>query len=138
MSAGGGDVGFGDNFVDPLPWEAGAVREQEVGAFRLDRSDPYWTLLRSNDGRDSWEKQYRFEDRACVLGDFEPGCTFHQSAESHFAQATVCSLARPGGRVTLRPDQLIETRHGEKATTPITNTGQWRSVLSDRFDIELE
>ena len=132
------DVGFGDNFIDPLRWQEGTVQEQEVGAFRLDRADPCWHLLRSDDGRETYQKQYRFEPRAHALSDFEPGCTYHQSEESHFTTATVCSLARPDGRITLRPDRLIETRQGKKSETPITSTGQWRSVLSDRFGIELE
>ena len=132
------DVGFGDHFVDPLRWEESTVQEQEVGGFRLDRSDPYWILLRSNDGEGTYEKQYRFEVRVHALADFEPGCTYHQSDESHFTNATVCSLARPGGRITLRPDRLIETADGEKSETPITDPGHWRSVLRDRFGIELE
>ena len=132
------DVGFGDNFVDPLRWEEGTVQEQDVGAFRLDRADPYWILLRSGDGRDGFEKEYRFEARGYQLGDFEPGCTYHQSDRSHFSATTVCSLARPDGRVTLRPDRLIETVGGERSTTPITGPGSWRSVLSNRFGIELE
>ncbi len=131
------DVGFGDHFVDPLRWEEGTVQEQEVGAFRLERADPYWILSRSGDD-DAYDKQYRFAARAHALADFEPGCTFHQSDASHFTNATVCSLARPGGRVTLRPDRLIETAGGDKSETPITDPRHWRSVLRDRFGIELE
>lgn len=130
------DVGFGDNFIDPLRWVESAVQQQEVGAFRLDRSEPHWILMRSADPAGAYEKQYRFEARHHALTDFEPGCTFHQSAESHFSEATLCSLARLHGRITLRPERLIEAEGGERTETPISSADQWRSTLRDRFGIE--
>ena len=132
------DVGFGDNYLDPLRWVEGRVQEQSVGDFRGDRSPPHGITLRAPSGGDRFEPQYRFEDRAHALADFGPGCRYHQTPESHFSQGTVCSLARPDGRITLRSDRLIETRDGQRRETAVAGEAEWRALLAERFGIVLD
>ena len=131
------DVGFGDNFVDPLRLQQGLVQEQDVGAFRLDRDGPYWILMRKNTDQSDFTAQYRFMPKEYALADFQPGCDYHQSPASHFTKATVCSLARPEGRITLRSDRLIRTENGVKTESAIDNQDHWRAALREHFAIVL-
>jgi len=104
------DVGFGDNFDEPLPFVTATDLEDPAGTFRIDeRADGAFDLLQ--DG----EPQHRFWPTPRALGDFAPGCEFHQtSPESHFTSGPVCTRRTPSGRVTLRRRQLIVTLGDER------------------------
>ena len=132
------DVGFGDNFLDPIPLDAGRVSAQSIGDFRLTRDDPHWILERRNEGEEAFVAQYRFTNRAYELANFEPGCTYHQSEASHFTRGTICSLATPYGRVTLKETELLITRAGEKTRHPIADATAWNDALVEHFGITLD
>jgi arylamine N-acetyltransferase len=61
------------------------------------------------------EPQYRFDLTPRDLPDYEATCRYHQtSPESHFTRNTVCSLATPTGRVTIRGRTMIVTSDGHR------------------------
>lgn len=132
------DVGFGDNFLDPLRLIDGVVDEQAIGTFRLVRQPDYWVLERRNESESEFTPQYRFVDQPHALADFQPGCTFHQSPESHFSHGTICSLATASGRKTLRSDRLIVTSPSGKTVTPVEDESAWKEALMRHFGVILD
>jgi N-hydroxyarylamine O-acetyltransferase len=126
------DVGFGDNFRLPLRLDRRDDQVDDAGTFRIvDAGPAELDLLR--DG----QPQYRFDLTPRELPDYEPTCRYHQtSPESHFTHNTVCSLATPTGRVTIRGRTMIVTndRHREEHT--LTDS-ELLDAYSRHFGIEL-
>jgi N-hydroxyarylamine O-acetyltransferase len=127
------DVGFGDSFRLPLRLEVDRDQADAVGVFRLvDAGAGELDLLR--DG----EPQYRFDLTPRDLADYRGTCSFHEtSPESHFTRDTVCSLATPDGRVTIRGDTLIQTRDGERSERTLGPV-ELRDTYRQRFGIDLD
>lgn len=125
------DVGFGDNFLHPIPLDAKAD-----GEYRLKRDpdkDDVWILVKGD------EVKYRFTLAPRALADYVSACTYQQtSEESTFTQRVVTTRATPGGRLTLTRERLIEHRGADKTETLIANDTEWRSALEEHFDIVLE
>jgi N-hydroxyarylamine O-acetyltransferase len=132
------DVGVGDGFLDPLRLAVGLEQEQENGVYRLEEAGGESVLWRRTKARGEFEAQYRFSPEPHELADFAGMCRYHQtSPDSHFTRQRVCSLATPDGRITLRDDRLIVTRHGERSEQPVPDDAAYRAVLLERFGIEL-
>jgi N-hydroxyarylamine O-acetyltransferase len=132
------DVGFGDSFREPLRLDDPNVQLQNHGAYRLTRDGEQWTLLaRSSDNE--WKPQYVFTLRPYQLADFVGMCHYHQtSAESHFTQKRVCSLATPAGRVTLSDMRLIITQGGERQERMLANQEEYAKALREYFGFKLD
>jgi N-hydroxyarylamine O-acetyltransferase len=125
------DVGFGDCFDAPLPLTPGIERHDSNGTFRLEPVDAEWTDLVGGAG-----PQYRFRGAARPLGDFAPGCAFHQSPASHFTQNTIGSLRTASGRVTVRGLTLVRTVDGERRQEAI-DPAELGAVLHAELGIDL-
>lgn len=104
------DVGFGDNFVQPLRLHAGGDQIDDAGTFRLEPAgEDELDLLR--DGR----PQYRFDLTPRALADYGGTCSHHQtSPASHFTRGTVCSMLTSEGRMTIAGRTLITTTAGDR------------------------
>ncbi len=127
------DVGFGDNFLEPLMLAPGIEQTDPSGAFTIVEHDDGWRDLR-RDGR----TQYRFSLEPRLLGDFATACRYHQtSPDSHFTHAPVCTLPTLSGRVTISGSTLIETRDGERTETELSDT-ELLAAYRDRFGIGLD
>jgi N-hydroxyarylamine O-acetyltransferase len=132
------DVGFGEGFMDPVPFEVGREDEQDTGTYRIDTDDGQYVLWRRGRGAVAFEAQYRFPPDAYELADFEAMCRFHQtSPASSFTRQRVCTLARPDGRITLTEGGLIVTRDGRRSEQPVENDAAYRAALREHFGIEL-
>ena len=95
------DVGFGDNFVEPLRLVNQIQQEDVAGSFRLIDTGEHWRLERRHKDQ-RWRVQYEFSLRPHQLSEFADMCHYHQtSPNSRFTQERLCTLATPGGRVTL-------------------------------------
>lgn len=145
------DVGFGDSFVEPLPfvlddiheergWEYQIKREGERNVLRRRRS----AVDRDNDGRDDgernnhWKPQYQFTLTPRQLPDYKPMCIFHQTSPlSHFTQNRICSRATPTGRVTLTGSSIIVTQNGTRNETPVGSPAEFERLLKQQFGIAL-
>ncbi|MET0325623.1 MAG: arylamine N-acetyltransferase [Ilumatobacteraceae bacterium] len=125
------DVGFGDSFDAPIPLTFGVDHVDSNGVVRLERVDDGWIDLCGTDG-----PVYRAALAARPLGDFAPGCAFHQSPESHFTKNTICSIRTATGRVTLRGLTLVRTVDGERRQETITGY-DLVDVLAAEFGVHL-
>jgi N-hydroxyarylamine O-acetyltransferase len=132
------DVGFGDGFLEPLPFAVGEEREQANGAYRLDRHGEDVVLRRRASAGGPFESQYRFALQAHQLAEFEGMCRYHQtSPDSHFTRQRVCSRATPEGRITLTETDLITTSHGVRTEEPVEDDAAYRTTLRERFGIDV-
>jgi N-hydroxyarylamine O-acetyltransferase len=127
------DVGFGDHALLPLVLDDRGPQADPAGEFRvIEAADGDLDVIK--DGR----PQYRIEMRPRRWADFEPLCWWHQtSPRSHFTQAPVCSLALPGGRVTLNDRRLIRTLDGVRTETTLATDGEVLAAYRDNFEIVL-
>jgi N-hydroxyarylamine O-acetyltransferase len=132
------DVGFGENFKQPLDLDAGDAQIQGSKAYRILRKDGFH-ILQERSGAGRWNDSYRFSLRPRELGEFEGMCRHHQtSPESHFTRNRLCSLATPSGRKTLSGLRLIETgRNGKRRERALADEGEHRRLLRDMFGVRL-
>lgn len=132
------DVGFGEGFMEPVPFEVGREDLQDTGAYRVDTDDGQYVLWRRPPGAEAFAAQYRFPPDGHALTDFEAMCRYHQtSPASSFPRQRVCSLALPDGRVTLTDASLIITREGRRSEQPIEDDAAYRTALREHFGIEV-
>jgi N-hydroxyarylamine O-acetyltransferase len=122
------DVGFGDNFLQPLRLITDIERPDPVGTFRFTQAGERWRLqVRQPDG--SWRLLYDFSLQPRQLFEFAGMCQYHQtSSKSHFTRNRICSLATPIGRVTLSGIGLITTSNGRKEETLLSTDTEWHSA----------
>ena len=129
------DVGFGENFVEPLMLDNDLEQHQSEGTYRIRERDGLWTVeqLQSDD---VWKREYSFGLRAREPQEFAARCHFHQtSPESHFTQKRLCTLATPTGRITLSDLKLIVTENGVRQEQLLASEEEWREVLRERFGV---
>jgi len=128
------DVGFGRFCRYPLRLDVRDDQDDPEGTFRIEET-PEGDLDVTMDG----EPQYRLEPRPRALTDFVFGCWWHQtSPESHFTRNMVCSLAVPGGRITLSGRTLIETSGGARHERELTGDADVLAAYRERFGVTLD
>ena len=131
------DVGFGDSFTEPLRLADDLAQRQDGTAYRIVPEGTDRRLQRLEDG--AWNPQYQFALATFQLSDFAGGCEYHQtSADSVFTRRRICSLATPGGRVTLSDMKLIITEGKLRTETLLTSDAQHATALHDYFNIILD
>ena len=129
------DVGFGESFLNPIPFHAGGTETSNAHCYFLAQHSHEWQLMRSD--KDGEVALYRFRDVPRQLSDYEGMCEFHQiSAESHFTQNRVCTRATPTGRVTLSGMRLIETQAGVRTERQLRGELEVRRCLHNHFGID--
>jgi N-hydroxyarylamine O-acetyltransferase len=129
------DVGFGDSFVEPLLLDETGEQIREGRAYRISRSMDDLLLERRED--ELWRPQYRFTLRPYRLADFAEMCIYHQtSPDSPFTRKRVCTLATPGGRITLSEDRLIITGDGERSEQRLVDEAEHATALREYFGVE--
>jgi N-hydroxyarylamine O-acetyltransferase len=129
------DVGFGDGFQLPLRINGAARQEEDERAFFITVDGDYRVLLRS-DADGAWQPQYQFTLASRELSDFAERSLFHQtSPESHFTQNRICTLATPGGRITLSGMRLIVTAGEHRGERVLSGPAEAATVLRDRFGV---
>jgi len=134
------DVGFGDCFLEPLRFEPGMEQPQNGRIYRLtSRLTPIeraFDLEVTVEGK--WKKEYAFTLEPRELSEFAGMCRYHQtSPDSHFTRQRICSLATPGGRITLSDEKLIETHEGSRQETLLSGDEEWREKLRELFGVVL-
>jgi N-hydroxyarylamine O-acetyltransferase len=130
------DVGFGDNFLEPLRLLSKLKQPQAGNVYRL--SDVNDVLHLESRIKDQWKGQYSFSLQPRQLSEFSGMCHYHQtSPESYFTRQRICSLATSAGRVTLSDLNLIETREGRKDERALAGEEEWRAALQERFAVKL-
>jgi N-hydroxyarylamine O-acetyltransferase len=131
------DVGFGDNFVEPVRLTDEPQADGDR-SFQVLTDGEYRVLQRRDDDDDDWSAQYRFTLTPHELADFAGMCHYHQSStDSHFTRNRVCSRLTPTGRISLTDTRLIFTANGERHETPLANESAFNEALHKHFDIVL-
>ena len=132
------DVGWGDTFRHPLRLQEDGEQVQHAGTYWLEPQAGY-RLLWQRDSGGQVERQYRFSLRSHSFREFEPMCRYHQtSPDSLFTRKRLCTLAKPGGRITLDAARLITTVHGRREERLVQDEAEYRQILWTQFGIHLD
>ncbi len=134
------DVGFGDSFQQPLRLNDLDEQVEDEKSYRLASEDGHYTLFErlADSPADEAAPQYRFRLTPHDLSDFEPMCRYHQtSADSHFTQKRICSLATPQGRISLSDLRLIVRQGGQRVETLLAAESDFSVALKQHFGIVL-
>lgn len=133
------DVGFGDNFLEPLKLEENIVQKDIKGHYKITRveNDKY-QLLKSLDGL-AYSLEYTFTLKERNLNDFRERCLyFETSPDSRFRRNRMCSLEKENGRVSLKDDKLIITENGKRVEKKVKNEGEFLSHLKEIFNMIID
>lgn len=132
------DIGFGDNFLEPIKFEVDTAQKDLKGYFKIvgDKGD-FYQLLKSVHGSEySLEYTFTLEERS--LDEFKERCSFFEtSPHSRFKRNRLCSLEKENGRVSLKDDKLIITENGERIEKEIKNLSEFLSNLKQFFNITI-
>jgi len=130
------DVGFGDNFIEPLKLELDTVQKNPNGYYKIEKYDEeYYKLMKSQDGIE-FSDEYIFTLKERNWEDFIEMNKYHQtSSESHFTKNKVCTIAKPNGRITLTNTKLIITENGKRQETEIKDEKEFNEKLFEYFEI---
>jgi len=132
------DVGFGDSFREPLRLDLRGEQDQYGESYRIVDAEGQHLIVERRQS-ESWKPQYRFTLDPYRLDDFAEMCRYHQtSPESPFTRKRVCTLATPGGRITVTGMRMIVTDRGEKQEREFESHEEWLAALRTHFGIELE
>ena len=132
------DVGFGDNFLEPIRLKMDMKQKDHAGYFII--KTHHSTNLRLDASKDDVEysPKYLFTLVERQLEDYTEMCEYHQtSPESSFTWERVCTIATENGRITLRNQSLIETVNGHKTVRQIKDEKEYTQILRERFQIEI-
>ena len=131
------DVGFGDCFIEPLPFETTSEQLQRGNSYRI-RSDAERFVLQSSTNGGDWKAQYRFTLQPYQYSDYEDMCRYHQtSPDSHFTRKRIVSRLTPGGRISLSDMRLIVTEGGVRSERDVLSDHEYSQILRDDFGIAI-
>ncbi len=132
------DVGFGDNFIEPLIFELDLVQENLNGFYKIVKYDEeYFKLMRSPNGIE-FSDEYIFSLKERKWEEFEGMNEYHQtSPESHFTRGKICSIATENGRISLSGNKLTLTENGNKQEFEIKDELEFNEKLFEHFRIRL-
>ena len=133
------DVGFGDNFLEPLLLEPGFEQHQIGRIYRLSEADGRFAVEAFvEEPPRAWKRQYSFMLQPREIGEFGAMCHYQQtSPESHFTRQRICSRATLRGRITLSDLKLIETVDGRREERTLGGEDEWRAKLRELFGVIL-
>ncbi|THA23671.1 arylamine N-acetyltransferase [Streptomyces sp. RKND-216] len=130
------DVGFGKHSHHPLDLAGTGDQHDPGGTFRLvPAAEGDLDVLQ--DG----SPQYRLEQRARELRDFEVGCWYNRtSPRSHFTRSLVCSrLTEEGGRATLSGRNLVlSAPDGRREERELADQDEVLAAYRDHFGLALD
>ncbi|XP_068438010.1 arylamine N-acetyltransferase, pineal gland isozyme NAT-10-like [Clinocottus analis] len=144
------DVGFGSaGFSVPVSLDTSGPQEQGQRVYRVRRMDTGMHFLewqQENRGADGdCTEIYKFTLEPRCLEDFEEMCWYHQSSPcSIFFCKSLCTVLKPGGRLTYIGHQLISTVFlpeatggGLKTTTRELKDEEIPGILAEEFGVVL-
>lgn len=132
------DVGFGDNFREPLRLDTQEVQAQGSRSYKIWSSDGSLYLFERLPHRD-WKVQYSFTLEPHQWTDYDRRCAYHQSSpDSHFQQNRICTRATPDGRLTLTDQRFITSSlEGTRREQTVGNELEFSRLLEEFFGIVL-
>lgn len=133
------DVGFGDSVRTPMALPDGEARDVSGGyRIRAPLNAPgRYVLERHDSGRRT--PRFSFSTQARRLTEFEGMCHYHQtSADSHFTQRLICTMAMETGRISLSKESLTITTKGVKRKLACASDEERQRLLRECFGIRAE
>lgn len=130
------DVGFGDSSRNPVPL-GGETASDVSGKYRV---EPIKNRILGfqKEVNHVWETQFTFTLEPRCMSDFEDMNKYQQtSPKSHFTKSLICSIANPGGRVSLSGNRLIITEDGGRTEKTVESNKEFTSVLSEYFGMNI-
>jgi N-hydroxyarylamine O-acetyltransferase len=123
------DVGWGDTFREPLTLAPEMLQVQGDRAFRLEACEQGYLLWqRKENGR--WKRDFQFSLQPRRISEFLPMCEFQQSShQSRWTQERLCTIATPGGRVTLRDGHLRLTQGRRETEREVGDPTEYSTAL---------
>jgi N-hydroxyarylamine O-acetyltransferase len=130
------DVGFADNSLSPLLFEANICQSDGRAFFKIIPVDGSFELVKTEDGTDTTQFIFTLKTRQ-AHECYERCDWFATSPNSRFTKGRLVTLDRPQGRITLVDERLIITKRGQKAQTEIVDGAQFDAYLGEYFNIFL-
>jgi N-hydroxyarylamine O-acetyltransferase len=131
------DVGFGDGFLEPIPFAEGSYSQYGF-EFRLERGpEPgRWTV---HSHPHSAAPTYDFGLETYQLGHFQSRCNWLQtSPDSGFVRTTVCQRFVGESILTLRGATLSTVTPDGKQQQTIETEAEYAQVLRDGFGLGVD
>lgn len=142
------DVGNGETFQQPLPWDGSWTPQERGGAYRVVRredgevadepraaSAKAWQVEFREDEEAEREVVYHFRSAVTTAAGFQPMLAFHTtSGSSQFTKGWI--VTRPlegGGRITAARGLLMTTREGKMERHAIRSASELEGILRDDF-----
>lgn len=133
------DVGFGDNFLEPLAFDIGYEQNDQKGLFKISQIDEsHFELKKFSDEINDFITEYTFENAPKKIEDFQSRIDyFIHNEDSIFKKNLFCSLEMENGRRSLKQDKFILTQNGSVNTSQINSPAQYIEYLTSHFEISL-
>lgn len=144
------DVGFGvPGYSVPLSLDTGGLQEQGHRVYRIRKNKVMHFLewqKEENRGEDGeWTEIYKFALEPRCLEDFKEMCQYHQTSPSSiFFCKSLCTVLKPGGRLTYIGRRLTTTTYPSEetgrlleSTTRDLDEEEIPTVLAEKFGIVL-
>tara|TARA_Y100000588_G_scaffold385939_2_gene480310 strand:- start:263 stop:1090 length:828 start_codon:yes stop_codon:yes gene_type:complete len=144
------DVGNGETFQQPLPWDGSWTPQERGGEYRVIlREEEALENEQPADLEQNWKVQFRpnqeaeeevvynFRSARTTAKDFLPMLTFHTtSKKSQFTKGWI--VTRPleeGGRITAARGLLMTTRDGKMERQAIRCASELEHILAEDFNM---
>ncbi|MBS4537518.1 arylamine N-acetyltransferase [Clostridium sp. D2Q-11] len=134
------DVGFGDNFLEPLEFELDIVQKDNKGLFKIVSIDKtHFELMKYSQELNNFKREYIFKTKEMQMNNFKDRINyFTHNDESIFKKNIFCSLEKEDGRISLKHDKLISTNMKVKSIEKINSSNEYIIYLNDKFKIQLD
>ena len=142
------DVGNGETFQQPLPWDGSWTPQERGGAYRVApreggeraaaaRADSAkeWQVEYRADGEAEREVVYHFRSAPEPARAFWPMCVFHTtSVKSQFTKGWIVTRPLEGeGRITAARGLLMTTHEGKMERHAIRSASELERILAEDF-----
>lgn len=134
------DVGYGDNFFEPLVFKTDYVQKDVKGLYRIVKLDKiHYKLSKLSEKNNNYEVEYIFKNTEKTIEDFKDRMDYYiYSDHSIFKKNLFCSLEMIGGRISLKQDKFIITQENDRTTQEVNSKSQFIDLLDEQFKIYLE
>ena len=129
------DVGYGDNFYEPLRFETEKIQNDAKGKFRITKGDDNRYSL-ERESSDGFKREYRFSVAEKEIDDFhDRALWFCTNDESIFKKRLFCSIERKDGRTSMKPGKVIVTNGNTRVERVISDFKKFEYYLKEEFNM---
>lgn len=133
------DVGYGDNFFEPLLFREDYVQKDNKGLFKIVKIDEtHYELRKFSKKSNNYEVEYMFRNMGQTIENFQERMDYYvHSNHSRFKKNIFCSLEMKAGRISLKQDKFIVTLENNRTIQEVTSKSQFINLLEKQFKIYL-